>query len=258
MFEYGLKLWSTNAGYANSAVELFGRGIYHYLELFAVPGSYGTLGTWKALAERGIPFVIHAPHTMAGLNLADPAARKQNKVLAAEAFRFADGLKAPKVIFHPGVNGSDEEAAVQLKGLADGRVLVENKPYLGIVPGAVCAGYSPEGIKAILNFSGAGFCLDTGHAIAAANAVKTDKWAGLAAFFALGPQLFHISDGDQDGTMDSHLHLGKGSYDFARLVKLIPAGARITLETEKNYPDRLDDFAGDVRFMAGLVAGGRP
>lgn len=254
MFSYGLKLWSTNAGYIDSAAGLFREKIFHYLELFAVPGTYEKIGLWTDFRKNsGVPFVIHAPHYMAGMNLADPASRGKNRLLAEEALRFADALGAEKVIFHPGVNGRDEEAAAQLKSLYDPRMLVENKPYMGIIEGVTCAGYSPEGIKLIMEHSGVGFCLDIWHAIAAANALKKDSAEYLSGFLGLGPRMFHISDGDKASSADGHLHLGAGNYDFPGIVARLPANAMITIETEKKYQDRLDDCAADVSFLETLA-----
>ena len=253
MFSYGLKLWSTNSAYMRSAEDLLARGVFQYVELFTVPGTLDSAPGWAGLLGGKARFVIHAPHYMAGVNLADPACRERNRQLAAEAFRFSDALKADKIIFHPGVNGRDEEAASQLKALGDKRILVENKPYAGIQPGLVCAGHTPAGIRMIKEFSGAGFCLDFGHALAAAASLGRPEVELLDAFFALSPDMFHAADGKRGSVSDGHLHLGSGDYDFRAIVPKIPRGAMITLETAKNYKDRLDDCEADVRFFDSLV-----
>lgn len=252
MFNYGLKLWSTNDAYLRGAEDLLSRGVFQYIELFAVPGTLDSAGKWAGLLGGGAWFVVHAAHYMAGMNLADPASRDRNKALAEEAFRFADALKADKVIFHPGVNGRDEEAAAQLKELGDPRVLVENKPYAGMEPGIVCAGHSPAGIKMIAGYSGAGFCMDIGHALAAAASLGKPEAEWLDGFFALSPAMFHAADGKRGSPSDGHLHLGDGDYDFRAIVPRMPGGAMITLETAKKYTDRLDDCEADVRFLEAL------
>lgn len=257
MFRCGLKLWSTNAAYIPGAADLLRRDVFQFVELFAVPGTYGGIGPWAALKkETGAEFVVHAAHFMAGMNLADPAGRPRNRELAEEALRFADALGAAKVIFHPGVNGRDEEAAAQLAGIKDARKLVENKPYAGLKPGLVCNGHSPEGIKLIMSGSGAGFCLDVGHALAAAVSLRRERGAWLGEFLALGPAMFHLADGRSDSEMDGHLHLGEGDYDLASVLRRFPPGAMVTLETNKKFKDRLDDCEADVRYLARVAAEG--
>jgi deoxyribonuclease-4 len=256
-FSCGLKLWSTNSAYVSGAGDLLRRGVYQYIELFAVPGTFGEIAVWTALRrEAGARFVIHAAHYMAGMNLADPARKENNKVLAGEAFRFADALGAEKVIFHPGVNGRDEEAAEQLAALRDPRRLVENKPYAGIEPGIICAGYSPAGIKLIKEAAGAGFCFDVGHALAAAASLGQEEAGWLEQFFALEPAMYHVADGQRGSAHDGHLHLGEGNYDFRAILPKLPDGAMITLETNKKFKDRLDDCEADVRFLSVLAAEG--
>lgn len=257
MFNCGLKLWSTNEDYIPGAADLIRRSVFQYIELFAVPGTCGGVAAWQRLRkDTGAKFVIHAAHFMTGLNLADPAARTKNRELAGEAFSFADALGAGKVIFHPGVNGRDEEAAEQLAALKDPRRLVENKPYAGLKPGLVCNGHSPEGIKLIMEASGAGFCLDIGHALAAAASLQKGENGWLDDFLALKPKMYHVADGQRGSVMDGHLHLGEGDYDFRAILPKLPAGAMITLETNKKFKDRLDDCEADVRFLGALAAEG--
>ena len=49
-----------------------------------------------------IPCGIHAPHSAAGLNLANVTNRIENKAKITEAIKFADDLKAKYIIFHSG------------------------------------------------------------------------------------------------------------------------------------------------------------
>lgn len=256
MFSCGLKLWSTNLGYIRAASDLLRRGVYSYVELFAVPGTSSDMTPWTDLrSETGAPFVIHAAHYMTGMNLADPAKRAGNLQLAGEAFRFADALRAGKVIFHPGVNGREEEAAGQLAAIKDPRRLVENKPYAGIKPGLTCVGHSPEGIRLITEASGAGFCLDFGHALAAAASLKKEDGPWLEAFFALRPAMYHLADGERGSAFDGHLHLGEGNYDLRSLLNRVPDGAMVTLETNKKFKDSLEDCEADAAVLSSL--GGR-
>ena len=56
----GLKIWSRNGNYVQPAVDLYEKGMFDYIELFAVPGSASYIEKWENL---DIPFVLHAPHS---------------------------------------------------------------------------------------------------------------------------------------------------------------------------------------------------
>lgn len=247
-FRIGLKLWSTNDYYIRPARELFDKGYFDYIELYTLPGSLdGYADKWKGM--NGIPYHIHAPHFGEGMNLAKREKEKSNLAMAAEALRYADILKADKVIFHPGVDGDTDETIRQLKLINDGRILVENKPYVSIDNQHVCNGYSTDEITRICSETGAGFCLDFGHAICAANSLKLDPIDNIRNFIALKPGLYHLTDGKYDSPYDSHLHYGQGSYPVARLLKMVPAGASITNEAVKDSKENLDDVVRDMEYL---------
>lgn len=126
------------------------------LELYAVPDSLELIDFWKKLQ---VPYVIHGPHSEHGLNFADPRKRDDNIRMAEQAIRFADALNAEYIIFHPGVEGSIEETARQLSQIKDSRILIENKPHLGL-SNVICTGSRPEEIKYVMNQCGIGCCLD--------------------------------------------------------------------------------------------------
>ena len=72
----GLKLWSTNTDhYLREAKRLYADRIFDYIELYMVPGSLNTHISWKDLC---IPFIVHAPHSAHGINLADPELENNN------------------------------------------------------------------------------------------------------------------------------------------------------------------------------------
>jgi deoxyribonuclease IV len=204
---------------------------------------------------KNIPFIIHAPHTRSGLNPAEASMYAGNMKLATESFRFADELHAQYVIFHPGMAGSLDESARQLKKFGDvSRILVENKPYHSITePFIPCRGFDFFEIKFLLTHTGAGFCLDLGHAICAANSMQTDALIFIDEMNGLEPRLYHLSDGDFTSQIDSHLHLGQGSYPLPELVARIPIEAKVTLETKKNNSDHLDDFIHDVLYIRSML-----
>lgn len=246
MFKIGLKLWSTNKHYVADAVKLFDQGVYDYIELFAVSGSYDEfIGLWKSL---NIPFVVHAAHFYQGMCLSRPEFFTKNMQLATEALKFADDLKAPWVIFHSGVGGEINETARQLQVINDKRLLIENKPKIGL-GGESCNGYSPEEMSFLQQEAGVGFCLDIGHAICAANALKVEPINYLREMIALGPKLFHMTDGDKTGYFDQHLHFGEGSYEFNKIFDLLPTSMDVSIECVHDFTDSLQDFSNDALFL---------
>jgi endonuclease IV len=246
-YNLGLKLWSTNDFYISDAAKLYKKGLYKYIELSVVPNSFNNyISDWKKLA---IPFVIHAPHFMNGMNLADKNHWEKNNTLSSEAICYADELQADIIIFHPGVNGDIKETARQIKRINDNRIVIENKPYHALDNLGVCAGYSPDMIEFIKRTCRAGFCLDIGHAIYAANALKIDPLSYIKDFMALEPKIYHLSDGPHNETFDQHMHLGKGSFDLKKIVNEINTNMPITLETPKEQRTGLRDFIEDVSYI---------
>lgn len=242
--KFGLKLFSTNAGYVKPARELYERGAYDYIELYSQPDSYeNSIGLWKGL---DIPFQVHAPHFGDGMNLAKKEQEARNTELAREALRFADSLKAGIVVFHPGVDGNTGETIRQLRGIGDSRIVVENKPYYSVDGKWTCNGHSPEELKQIMAETGAGFCLDFGHAICSANAKKIPPLDYIRQFNGLKPALYHLTDGNFHSPYDSHEHFGDGTYPIAELLSFVPADSRVTNEAKKDSPDNLDDFVRDM------------
>ena len=251
MFRYGLKLWSTNGNYVDAALRLYDRGVYSYIELFVVPGTYDDYAQcWTAL---DIPFIIHAPHFDKGVNLAKKENLETNLLHAAETITFADALKADTIIFHPGIEGDLRETVDQLHLINEPRIIIENKPFFGFND-VICVGSSPEELEFILANANVGFCLDIGHAICAANARMIDPMAYLAKFLALAPRMFHLTDGKFDSMYDRHDHFGQGNYDIPNILKLLPHGSAITVETDKDSTENLDDFAEDISYLKCIEA----
>ncbi|MBY0353734.1 sugar phosphate isomerase/epimerase [Candidatus Babeliales bacterium] len=250
MYKFGLKVWSTNERYINDARKLYEQGLYSYIELYAVPGSFDRyVSLWTSL---NIPFVIHAPHFAHGLNLSKKECEQSNQKILSESLRWADSLSALFVVVHPGVGGNIEQTAEQFKKFFDKRMLIENKPY-HIVPelgnGQTAVGYLPEHIRAVMEFSGVGFCLDAGHAICAANALGYEPYYFVNQFNKLKPTMYHLTDGDQKGVYDVHWHFGAGTFDLGKIFSIYPTNSLLTIETEKKYQDSLADFEQDVAFL---------
>lgn len=245
MFKLGLKLWSVNENYFKEAVRLYKEGYYDYIELYVIPGSFENfINLWKTIE---IPFIIHAPHFRHGLNLAKEDVFEQNLKFAAETRKFADKLNAEYIIFHPGIAGKVEETVRQINIINDSRILIENKPYYTVLgDGNICNGHSPEEIKYIAENTNTGFCLDIGHCFCSANAKKINAFKYLRDFLVLKPQMYHLTDNDFSSDIDNHLHFGEGDFNVAKVLNHIPEGAKITLETNKNSKENLDDFIKDV------------
>jgi len=249
--QLGLKLFSINQPYVLEALKLYEAQVFDYIELYAYPQSFKeTIGFWKDLP---IPFIIHAPHFGHGMNLACKEKKYSNQQLAHEAFLFADKLKAPWVVFHPGVEGNQEETIRQIQGIFDSRILIENKPYYSTDKKYVCRGWGVEELQAICQTTKTGFCLDFGHAICAANSKKEDVLLFLQKLLALKPALYHLTDGHFKGETDTHLHFEQGDYPIAKLFSFIPQKSFITNEATKDYPDSLKDFQQDMYYLKKLL-----
>ena len=255
----GLKLWSVNTdAYLREARRLYVEKVFDYLELYVVPGTLEKLTLWKALQEElNLPFVIHAPHSFHGVNLADAANSAANEKAVDETKRFADKLGARKIIVHGGwcPENCGQAAALaqliaQLKSLADERLLIENKPYLPIdnLPRRL-VGSTPDEIRSIIAAVKCGFCLDIGHAVASANAHGADWRVWLADFLSLKPEMFHLSDIQADSKIDQHLHFGTGTLPLAEVVSMLPRDASVSIETKRDSTDNLNDFAKDAECL---------
>lgn len=255
MYKLGLKLWSVNTdAYYEEAIRLYQQGIYDYIELYVVPGTLAHLPKWQDLQ---IPFIIHAPHFAHGFNLAKAEKKDSNRQIFDEVKKFADALNAKYIIIHGGIDGNIEETARQLAALQEPRALIENKPYIALpnrMGGNFCRGYNPAEIKLVKDVAGCGFCLDFGHAICAANSLTKEVYAYIEDFFALQPDMYHLTDvKDITSPYDAHPHLGEGQLDLKRILHLIPAGKNITVETDKNSKTSLDDFKKDMQCLKSLI-----
>jgi deoxyribonuclease IV len=250
MFKIGLKLWTTNLHYIQAAQDLFARKVFDYIELFTVPGSLDTILRWK---ETNIPCVLHAPHSFAGLNPADPSKRDSNMKLVRQVDEFFRVLSPVFVIFHPGLEGDLKEAISQLQSFGDRfpemyqKVVIENKPQISL-RGENCLGASPTEMRSLLDNTRRGLCLDFGHAICYSVAVKRDWRKVIDEFLAMNPVMYHLCDGFLS-IKDAHEHLGSGEFDLPYLIRRMEQDKPVSLETRKDSMDSLDDFIEDVRIL---------
>jgi sugar phosphate isomerase/epimerase len=254
MRKIGLKVFSSNSGYYHDILSYIGQGAIDFIELYALPGTLNkTLPLWQKIR---FPFVIHAAHHSDGMNLSDPSSFEHNRSLIHEAVSFASALHAKKIIVHPGVNGTLDETIRQLSILTSEqdrfKWLVENKPMFGNGPDLACVGHSPDEIRRILSYTSCGFCLDFGHALNTANSMGLDVFNLLDQFLSLNPELFHLCDGDISSQFDEHYHLGKGTFPLQAIITRLPPDASVTLETEKDSEQNLDDFQADIDTFRSL------
>lgn len=251
MINLGLKLGSKDIQYTDEILEYYEQGVFQYIELFTLSGTYDdTISYWKQFK---IPFGIHAPHSAAGLNLACVANRELNKNKISEAIKFADALKAKYIIFHSGTNGMPNEVVTQLKPFADERFLIENKPFRGL-DGSTCVGSVYGDLKLIIEGigKGCGFCLDFGHAICAANTLNREPFEFIKDLMRLNPRVYHLTDGDYQSELDSHLHYGAGSFPLKELLSLVPEYGMVTNEAKRKNNNSLQEFFMDCQRIFAL------
>lgn len=256
-YKIGLKLWSLNKNYIVPARELYERGEYDYIELYAVPDSLEMLPLWQDLAKNcGVKFAIHAPHFSSGLDFSNPDKLTHNLNLCEQVKRYSDELESLYTVFHPGIGGSIDESVRQMKMVQNLKFAVENKPY--IVPmsdgTAFCVGADFKSIERILGEIGCEFCLDAGHALCSANFQGLNPYDYIAKLNGLNPKIYHLSDNDESSKFDAHMHFGDGSIDLARVLGLLSGGEFLAIETIKDNKENLDDFAKDCKRLKSLIS----
>ena len=251
MYHFGLKVGSINTHYTDEILEYYYKGVFQYIELFIVIGSYqDSIKYWK---QFHIPFGIHAPHTLAGLNLASPSEFQSNRAKIEETIRFADALNARYIIFHSGTNGKAEETVHQLSFYVDDRFLIENKPIKGFGGDYFCVGTDYYELKSIIETLNCGFCLDFGHAICAANTLKKNPLNFIAQLNKLNPKVYHLTDGDYKSEIDSHYHYGAGTFPLKELLDFVPEGSMITNEAKRENMASLLEFYQDSIIFNSLL-----
>jgi endonuclease IV len=227
----GLKIWTTNTESFPRLRELYDKKDIDYVELYIVPGSFSKqLGLLK-----GIPLILHAPNFNHGFSV------------TADNEEFASGIDTAKqvseffgekrIIFHPGyIQNENDSIGRLIKVLAKlpFDIILENVPRKGYKGKVMLLIHKPEEYMRVINETGCKFCLDLGHAIAAANTEHLVGIEYIREFMALRPYMFHISDGNYNEETDSHLGLGQGSYPLQDMINLLPEGAIISLETPKS------------------------
>lgn len=253
----GLKLWSTNTDfYLEEAEKLYKQSIFDYIELYVMPNTLETIEKWN---KSNIPFTLHAPHFVHGVNLADKTKEESNLEIFKQVNEFFMALNASYVVVHSGIEGIIEETISQFTKIEDkiptlkSKLLIENKPYIApLKRELICRGAIFEEIKKVIDETSCGFCLDVGHAICTANSLKIEPFSYLKKFNGLNPACYHLSDNFINSEIDGHMHLGKGNYDFNKIFEIINADKNIAIETNKISKIDLDDFIEDVKWLKNL------
>ena len=249
MRKIGLKLWSCNTdNYLNIAQSLYKDGFFDYIELYIVPGNQNRLKNWLNL---NIPFDIHAPHFAHNMNLSKKEYLESNLEYYKEVKLYADALESDVIVFHGGTDGYLDETIRQLNLINDVRTLIENKPYkvMPFINGKHYVGCTPDEIKNILSGVNCGFCFDVCHALCVERSLGLPTYTLCESFVDLKPKRIHLSDHNILEELDYHLNYGKGSIDFERILKIIPADVAITVETPKSSKTDLEDFKQDVCYL---------
>lgn len=248
----GLKLWSNNTdAYLSEAKKLYSQNVFDYIELYIVPDTLETIPKWKKL---NIPFTLHAPHFVNGVNLADNTKEKYNIDTFKQVERFFNELSAEYIVVHPGIEGNIEETVKQLIKIKAPKMLIENKPFIApLKKDLKCRGATIEEISGVIKEVDCGFCLDVGHAICTANSLKLEPYKFSAEFNKLNPTCYHLSDNLIDSEIDGHMHFGQGNYDFKKIFDIIDTEKNIAIETSKNSKINLDDFVEDIKWLKNLI-----
>lgn len=257
--KYGILLkssdFSNNIDVVDATLDLVREGIYDFVQLMALPGSYSDTHTIISEKMKGINAVIHAPHFLKGIDPGNRELESSNIKKLEDSQKFADLLKAEIIVLHPGLGDGKsylEESIRQFKLLNDSRIAVENLPYYPR-PNCKMHGTTPEHLKKIISEVGCKFCFDFAHAICACNSLNLDIYKTFAEFIKLNPVIYHLSDGDISATVDTHLHLTMGNYDLKRIFnEFLPQNSLVTLETKDKNRSDITPWINDVKIAREL------
>jgi sugar phosphate isomerase/epimerase len=73
--------------------------IYHYIELFVIPGSTKNI---KKRQQLKCKFILHAPHDEYGCNISKNTIDENTALYIKESIEFANKLDAKIIIMHSG------------------------------------------------------------------------------------------------------------------------------------------------------------
>ncbi|MGL1902891.1 MAG: sugar phosphate isomerase/epimerase [Fibrobacterales bacterium] len=253
--EIGLKLWSTNTDiYLEETIRLFDEKVIDYVELYCVPGSMDSINYWR---NAPFPLIIHAAHSMHKFNLSDVKSKKFNENIFRESVAYFNELGAQRIIVHPGVFGKIGETITQLGALIQkfdlncDDVVVENKPMVTLAD-EPCVGSTPSELVELTKALGVDIVLDVTHAIKYAIGAQQSWQKVVAQFMELQPKMLHVCDAHLNSRFDEHMHIGTGDFDFDEIFSICTA-PQISIETNKDSTESLNDFEVDVRLIKGYL-----
>ncbi len=261
MRRYGFKLFSTNlqnnpafvdeaAGFVRANQESM------FVELMVVPTTPAE--DMAVLHDKlaGLEVTIHAPHNAMNFDTGHKENFEGNVKILASAQRAADMFGSKIIVVHAGGGREQaalEETARQFRLFNDSRIVVENLPYQADDVSGFMHGNTPEEIKYIMDYAGCGFCFDFSHAVCAANSLGLDIEKQLSGFYKLNPTVYHMCDGDLDGTKDRHMHYGEGNFPLKKFLREYTAAeAMITMETGMGMPKDASAWIKDFAYLQHL------
>lgn len=213
-----------------------------FIETMAIQGE-----DYDFLKNYNKKIVLHAEHQEFGINPADASKYSENLKSINFALELADKLNAEKIVCHAGLieneNCSEETALSFFRNIKDNRILIENLPlidYNGKQIATLCS--VPEQTEIFLKNCNKKLCFDISHAIISAIiAGKKDYNEFIKPYLNFNPSHFHFSDVLFKEAKD-HLNLGEGNLNIEFYKKLIPKDAEVTLETNNDAENVLNDI----------------
>jgi len=217
-------------------------------------GDYGRIAETLRGAGRSVTF--HGPFMDLRPGAIDPKIRQVSLERFRRVFEIASRFRPRAIVFHPSYDEkyyvssgkkwleNSVETWSQLVPLAEGldtRIALENVYEA-----------DPEYVARLLEAlppGRAGFCFDTGHFNAFAQA-PLDAWMD-----ALGHRLLEIHLHDNRGALDEHLPVGDGNFPFKRLFDLLKErNLRPILTVEAHSERNLARTLSNIKAL-GLLEG---
>lgn len=226
----GAKVYSTDVDKLDLVNNLWCNELIDYLEIKIKPN---TLENLVSFSNLGIDKIFHAATADDGFNLSNAPLMKNMLYLDEFVFPWVDECDTYDIIVHAGIGGTIKQACEQIRHMRDpGRSynpIIENSPPRDNNR-LECVGVLPKEMPLLFKPSSA-FCLDVGHAIAAANYHGKFHDEYLRSFLEFDPEYIHLHDGYYVEARDRHLNIGQGDYPIDEIVKMLPEDAWITVET---------------------------
>jgi hypothetical protein len=227
---------------------------------------------FKKMKHLIYPCVVHAEHSVYGVNHADKSKHDLNSKSLDFARRVADVLNSDKIIVHTGifsypgkVEQGDPHINVEnsfsfFRKVNDSRILAENlrrfslgkqkdRSHLGYKPEPAgfydfsCA--TPENVKEFMNETGVDFCFDFSHSVFSSTYYKKNYLDYISEFLELEPRHYHFSGQLIRTTKENpyhveeieedHICLKESNLDLEKILRMTPKNAEITLETEPDF-----------------------